>query len=57
MQFQFSPVLSNDMSEDSSTIVSSMDELFHEFLDINCVHDVFMHMTYGKAIKSLLAAG
>ena len=44
------------MSEDSCTIVSAEDELLHDFVNIDVVDDVLMHMTQGNAIETLLAA-
>jgi len=35
----------DDLSKDSSTIISSKDELLHEFIDIGSVHDVFVRDT------------
>jgi len=47
----------DDLSEDSSTIISSKDELLHEFIDIDSVHDVFMYVTQCNIIKMLPTAG
>jgi len=47
----------DDLSKDSSTIIFSKDELLHEFIDIDSVHDVFMYMTQCNIIKLLLTAG
>jgi len=46
----------DDLSKGSSTIISK-DELLHEFINIDSVHDVFMYVTHGNIIKALLTAG
>jgi len=47
----------DDLSKDSSTIISSKDEFLHEFIDIDSVHDVFVYVTQCSIIKTLLTAG
>jgi len=41
----------DDLSKDSSTIISK-DELLHEFINIDSVHDIFIYVTHGNIFKT-----